>query len=70
MTPALTFNTPLADLNNGQGIDFSSGLQVTVGGNTQTISLTGDVTVQDLLNSINNSGAGPGRHDRRRRPEY
>jgi flagellin-like hook-associated protein FlgL len=36
----------------------TSGLQITSGGKTYTVSLSGDKTVQDLLNSINNSGAG------------
>jgi len=36
----------------------TSGLQIVSGGKTYTISLGGDTTVQDLLNSINSSGAG------------
>ena len=35
-----------------------AGLQITSAGKTYTIDLSGDKTVQDLLNSINDSGAG------------
>ena len=43
----------------GSGTTFdTSGLQITSGGKTYTINVSGDKTVQDLLNSINDSGAG------------
>jgi len=43
----------------GSGIAFdTSGLQIVSGGKTYTIDVSGDSTVQDLLNSIKNSGAG------------
>jgi flagellin-like hook-associated protein FlgL len=43
----------------GSGTAFdTSGLQITSGGKTYTINVSADTTVQDLLNSINTSGAG------------
>jgi flagellin-like hook-associated protein FlgL len=43
----------------GSGTTFdTSGLQIVSEGKTYTINMTGDKTVQDLLNSINGSGAG------------
>ncbi len=43
----------------GSGGSFdTSGLQITSEGKTYTINVSGDTTVQDLLNSINASGAG------------
>ena len=42
---------------SGTSLD-SSGLLITSGGKTYTVSLSGDTTVQDLLNGINDSGAG------------
>ena len=42
---------------SGTSLD-TSGLQIVSGGKTYTVSLGGDTTVQDLLNSINKSGAG------------
>ena len=42
---------------SGQNLDLT-GLQIVNNGSTYTISLAGDKTVQDLLTSINSSGAG------------
>ena len=47
--------TTLASLNGGAGIALN-GLQITNGQKSATISLTGAVTVEDMLNRINNSG--------------
>lgn len=43
---------------SGQDLDLESGIQVVNGGQTYTISLADVVTVQDLLNRLNTSGAG------------
>ncbi|HWB07711.1 MAG TPA: flagellar hook-associated protein FlgL [Pirellulales bacterium] len=42
---------------SGAAFDQNSGLQIVNGGQTYTISFAGDKTVEDLLNSINGSGA-------------
>lgn len=49
--------TKVADLRNGAGLDLS-GLTITNGGNTTTVSLAGATTVEDVLNKINGSKAG------------
>jgi len=58
VAPAVTPLTPLSSLRNGAGIDQASGLRITSGGTTTTIDLSSAVTVEDLLNTINGSGAG------------
>ena len=54
--PQVTLLTPLSSLNNGAGID-PTGLTITNGQATATISFAGANTVQDLLNRINSSAA-------------
>ena len=54
--PKVILLTPLASLNGGAGIDLASGITVTNGQNTATVDFTGAVTVQDMLNRINDSG--------------
>ena len=54
--PNVTLLTPLSALNDGSGIDTTHGMIITNGTTTATISLSGDTTVQDLINSINSSG--------------
>ena len=56
--PLLTDMTRLADLAGGAGLDLSSGLQITNGGKTQTLSFDTDTTVGNLLNRINTAGLG------------
>ena len=57
--PPITALPPMTTTSGGSGTTFdTSGLQVTSEGKTYTIDVSGDKTVQDLLNSINNSGAG------------
>jgi flagellar hook-associated protein 3 FlgL len=51
----ITNTTPLSALNNGAGID-PSGIILSNGTNTATISLAGMTTVEDFLNAVNNSG--------------
>ncbi|HZL34290.1 MAG TPA: flagellar hook-associated protein FlgL [Tepidisphaeraceae bacterium] len=54
--------TRLSDLNGGKGIQFATGgpdLQITnSAGANFTVSLTGAVTVQDVITKINAAGAG------------
>jgi flagellin-like hook-associated protein FlgL len=58
VAPAVTPLTPLSSLRNGAGIDQAGGLRITSGSTTTTIDLSSAVTVEDLLNTINGSGAG------------
>lgn len=57
VAPAVTNFTPLAALRNGAGIDQAGGLRITNGATTATIDLSSAVTVEDLLNAVNGSGA-------------
>lgn len=57
LAPQLTLTTPLSLLFNGAGID-TSGIVITNGGVTRTLSFAGATTVQDILNQINGSGTG------------
>ncbi len=59
--PRLTLLTPLSDLNGGAGIDLSSGLRMSNGLLSATVTFTSpplrvNPTVEDLLNAINSSG--------------
>jgi flagellin-like hook-associated protein FlgL len=56
VNPTITPLTNLADLKGGAGIDLASGLTITNGSVTKTIDFSGDVTVEDMLNTINTSG--------------
>ncbi len=58
LNPALTLTTSLGDLAGGNGLNLSSGLQITDGGATYTINLANCNTIQDVINAINGSGAG------------
>jgi flagellin-like hook-associated protein FlgL len=57
VAPAVTPLTPLSSLRNGGGIDQAGGLRITSGGTTVNIDVSSAVTVEDLLNTINGSGA-------------
>jgi flagellin-like hook-associated protein FlgL len=57
VAPAVTRLTPLSSLRSGAGIDQAGGLRITSGGTTVNIDLSSAVTVEDLLNTINGSGA-------------
>lgn len=50
--------TRLTALNDGAGIDTSSGFLISNGGLSATVDLSGAVTVEDLLNRINASKTG------------
>ena len=55
----LTALPAVTTTSGGSGSTFdSSGLQIVSEGKTYTVDMSGDKTVQDLLNSINGSGAG------------
>ena len=57
--PPITALPPDAITAGGGGTALdTAGLQITSGGKTCTVDVSGDNTVQDLLNSINSSGAG------------
>jgi flagellin-like hook-associated protein FlgL len=55
--PKVNLLTPLSDLQNGAGID-NSGLVISNGGVTKTITWSPTGTVQDMLNAINGAGLG------------
>lgn len=52
LNPVLTLLTPLSALNGGAGIDTTHGLDITNGTTQQTVSISGDTTIQDLFNSL------------------
>jgi flagellar hook-associated protein 3 FlgL len=52
LNPLLNLLTPLSALNGGAGIDTTDGLVITDGSTQHTVNISGDVTVQDLLNSL------------------
>lgn len=54
--PTITPLTKLADLKGGAGIDLTNGITITNGSVTKTMDFSGDTTVEDMLNTINNSG--------------
>ena len=56
LEPRLTKTTLLSDLQ--LPFDQTSGLQITNGGSTYTIDFTTALTVEDVLNKLNGSGAG------------
>ncbi len=58
VNPSVTPLTALADLRAGSPIDLTSGLQITNGSVSKTISFSGAATVQDMLNRINGAGVG------------
>jgi flagellar hook-associated protein 3 FlgL len=57
LNPKVTLLTPIASLNDGAGID-NSGLTITNGTVTKTITWPATGTVQDMLNAINGAGLG------------
>jgi flagellar hook-associated protein 3 FlgL len=61
LAPQITDLTPLADLNNGTGIDLADGITITNGAQSATVKfssppLRSGATVEDMLNAINSSG--------------
>ena len=57
LNPKVTLLTPLSSLQNGAGID-NSGLTITNGQFSKTITWSPTGTVQDMLNAINGAGLG------------
>ena len=57
LNPKVTLLTPLSSLNGGAGID-NSGLTITNGQLSKTVTWSGAGTVQDMLNAINGAGLG------------
>jgi flagellar hook-associated protein 3 len=57
LSPQVTLLTSLSSLNDGAGID-NSGLVITNGQQTKTITWSPTGTVQDMLNAINGAGIG------------
>ncbi|MGD0464189.1 MAG: flagellin [Tepidisphaeraceae bacterium] len=57
LNPRVTLLTPLSTLDNGSGID-NSGLTISNGQLSKTITWSPTGTVQDMLNAINGSGLG------------
>jgi len=55
--PSVTPLTRLADLRNGAGIDQAGGLRITSGAQVYNIDVSAAVTVEDLINAVNGSGA-------------
>jgi len=55
LAPRLTRLTPVEELMGGVGIDLDGGLIVTNGPRTVTVDLSTAETVQDIINTINNS---------------
>ncbi len=58
VAPRLTTTTLLTDMADGAGLDLASGLKITNGGASETLAFDTDVTVEDMLNRINNAGLG------------
>jgi flagellar hook-associated protein 3 FlgL len=52
VNPQLTLETPLSALNGGAGVDTTDGLTINDGSTQATVSISQDVTVQDLFNTL------------------
>lgn len=57
LSPAVTGQTRIADLDSGAGIDISDGLQIIQDDDTFVVDLGAAETVSDVLIAINRSGA-------------
>jgi flagellar hook-associated protein 3 FlgL len=57
LSPRVTPATRISDLDNGNGLDLSDGLQILQGDKVFTIDLTDAETLSDVLIAINRSGA-------------
>jgi flagellar hook-associated protein 3 FlgL len=57
LNPAIRLTTRLSDLQTAAPLDLASGLQIQNAGKTYTIDTSSAQTVEDLLNTINASGA-------------
>ena len=57
LTPRITRLTPVSALAGGDGIDLDNGFVITNGSRSVTVDISTAQTVQDIINTINNSGA-------------
>jgi flagellar hook-associated protein 3 len=57
LNPSLFESTPLSLLKNGLGLDLGK-IKIMLGDETYTVDLSNAATLQDILDSINNCGAG------------
>ena len=58
LNPRVTRQTPVTALSAGAGLNLSSGIRITNGSEEAVVTFTGVETVEDVLNRINQSGAG------------
>lgn len=58
LSPRITLLTPIAQLLGGRGLDLRGGLIIQNGAQTATVNLDDAVTVEDVLNRINETGIG------------
>lgn len=56
--PALRLTTGLADLYGGAGLALASGVRITNGGLSGTVTFAGATTVQDVINRLNSANLG------------
>jgi flagellar hook-associated protein 3 FlgL len=52
LNPLLTLQTPLSAFNGGAGASTSNGITITTGSTSQVVDISGDTTVQQLLNTL------------------
>jgi flagellar hook-associated protein 3 FlgL len=57
LSPRITANTKISDLDGGAGLDLSAGIQILQGSDVFTVDLADVETVGDVLIQINRSGA-------------
>lgn len=57
LSPRVTAQTRISDLDDGSGLDLSAGIQIIQGSQTFVIDLAAAETVSDVLIAINRSGA-------------
>lgn len=58
LDPKLTPRTALTDVLGGAGLTLEDGIVIRNGGSSATISFAGAVTIEDVLNRINQAGVG------------
>jgi flagellar hook-associated protein 3 FlgL len=68
ISPAVTGQTKIADLDSGAGIDISDGIQIIQNDEVFVVDLSNAETVSDALIAINHSGRHPSGAQRYRMP--
>jgi flagellar hook-associated protein 3 FlgL len=58
LNPIVRKTTPISQLLGGTGLDLNAGLKIVQGGRSFVVDTSQATTVEDLLNTINQSGAG------------